>query len=144
MPNELVPLPFRGNGNGGQRVIDRLALIAVPVLLGALGVVLWSLLTGVIDGVRSNERAIVALETTIDEMRSTLADAAADRWTATQDAQQQVIQALVDTAQNEELIEAKEELREQRSRLEGIAVELATDERRIEALERIIGTIDYP
>lgn len=140
MANQLVPLPRKGNGTT-QRVIDRLALISVPVLLGALGIVLWSLLNGVIDGVRSNERAIVALEATVGEMQATLSEAASDRWTSTQEAQQQVIQALVDTAQNEELIEAKEDLRAQRTRLEAMAIDLAGNQRRIETLERIIGTL---
>ena len=89
-----------GQANGTRRVIDRLASIAVPILLGALGVVLWSLLTGVVEGVDSNQTAIVELQVAVENLTDLISDRTDDRWTATQDEQQQVIQALVDTAQN--------------------------------------------
>lgn len=141
MANHLVPMPEPERREGVQNVLDRLALLAVPVLLGALGVVLWSLLNSVVDGVHENQEAIAAMQSSIGEIASALEERTGDRWTATQDAQQQVMQALVDSAQNEELIEAKEEVRAHRDRLEALALDLAVGLRRIETLEMTVGTL---
>jgi hypothetical protein len=50
-----------------------------------------------------------------------------------------MMQALNDTAQNEELIEAKAELRAHRERLEAMAIELAVDARRLDEIEAALG-----
>jgi len=126
-------------GEGTRRVIDRLAALSVPVLLGALGIVLWSMLGDVAAGVDANRGAIAELQTAVENLAVTISERTANRWTAMQEEQQQLIQALVDTAQNEELIEAKTELREHRARLEAMAIELAIGARRLEEVEGAVG-----
>lgn len=123
------------DSGGARRVLDRLAAVTYPTLLGALGIVLWSMLNGVVAGVRDSEAAIAGLRTTVENLATTVTERTGDRWTATQEAQQQVIQALVDTAQNGQLIEAKADLRQHQMRLEAIAVQMAVGDRRLEALE---------
>lgn len=133
------------NGSGSSRVLDRLAAISYPALLGALGIVLWSMLSGVVAGLRDSEAAIAGLRTTVENLATTVTERTGDRWTATQEAQQQVIQALVDTAQNGQLIEARTDLRQHQMRLEAIAVEMAVGNRRLEALELgTAGSADGP
>jgi hypothetical protein len=129
------------NGNGTRRTLDRLAGLSAPVLLGALGIVLWNLLAGVVEGVDANRDAIIELRGAVEALAATVTERTGDRWTATQDAQQQVIQALVDTAQNEALIDAREQLRDHQARLEAIALELARSGRRVDTLEELLGTL---
>lgn len=140
MANRIIPLPTPGNG-GTQRVLDRLALLSVPVLLGALGVVLWSLLNGVVEGVHANQDAIMELHAMVAELTATVEERTGDRWTATQEAQQQVIQALVDTAQNEQLLGTRETLGVHRDRLEALALDLAVSQRRLDSVEAMVGTV---
>jgi hypothetical protein len=138
MTDQKEPVPR--NGNGTRRVIDRLAELSVPVLLGALGMVLWSMLGGVVDGVDANRAAIIELKAAIENLTAMVDERTADLWTAAQEEQQQAIQVLVDQAQNEQLIDAKTQLQSHQSRLEAIAVELAVGDRRIDTLEGAVGT----
>ena len=128
------------DANGTRPVVDRLATMVVPVLLGALGVVPWSLMGSIIDGVDANRAAIAELQATVENLAVTVGERTVDRWTATQEEQQQLIQALVDTAQNEQLIEAKAELREHRARLEAMAIELAIGTRWLDEIDAVNGT----
>ena len=133
----------RGNGsNGTRRPIERLAAISVPVLLGALGIGLWSMLSSVVEGVRANQTAIIELRGAVEALTATVTERAADRWTAAQEAQQQVFQALVDTAQNEQLIDARAELKEHQLQLQAMAIELAIGDRRLDALEAMLVTFE--
>ena len=72
MANQLIPLRPASNGGRAQSPLERLAVLAVPILLGALGMVLWSLLSGVLDGVRDNQIVIAEMQTSIGEIASAL------------------------------------------------------------------------
>jgi hypothetical protein len=127
------------NANGVRRVLDRLAALAVPGLLGALGVVLWSVAGDLVAGVAANRDAIADLRAAVETLTVTVNERTADLWTGAQEEQRQMMQALIDTAQNEELIEAKAELRAHRERLEAMAIELAVDARRLDEIEAAQG-----
>jgi hypothetical protein len=129
----------QANGAGARRVLDRLAALAVPGLLGALCMVLWSVAGDLLAGVAANRDAIADLRAAVERLTVTVNERTADVWTAAAEAQQRIIQALVDTAQNEALIEAKEELRLHRERLETMAIELAVDAGRLDAVEAALG-----
>ncbi len=128
------------DGNGTRRVIDRLATLSVPALLGALGIVLWSMLAGVVEGVAANRSAIIELKAAVETLTAMVDERTNDLWTATQAAQQQVVQGLVDAAQNEQLTETRQQLQQHQSRLEAMAIDLAVGDRRLGALEDAAGT----
>lgn len=127
-------------GNGARRALDRLAGISAPVLLAALGVVLWSMLAGVVEGVAENHGAIIELRAAVDNLTDTVTEQTADRWTATQETQQQALQALIDAAQNQQLVDAEELLRQHQTRLEQLLVDVTLGFRRLDDLADAIQT----
>ena len=128
------------NGNGtSRRVLDRLAAVGFPVLLGALGLVLWTMLNGVVDGVRDSQTAIAGLRATVENLAAAIEERTTGVWTEAREAQQQVIQALIDATQNDQLMDAQAALRDHQARLEAYAIELALRGRQLDALEAAAG-----
>ena len=143
MTDKDGPLPANGNGNGTRRVLDRLASLSVPVLLGALGIVLWSMLAGVVDGVAANRSTIIELKAAIDNLTAMVDDRTQDLWTTAEAEQQQAIQAVIDAAQNEQIVDVKQQLQQHQSRIEAMAIDLAVGDRRIDTLEEAVATTPF-
>ncbi len=139
MTDKDGPSPADGNGNGTRRPLDRLATLSVPVLLGALGIVLWSMLAGVVEDVTANHSAIIELKAAIENLTAMVDERTHDLWTAAQEAQQQAVQTVVDAAQNEQIADAKQQLQQHQARIETMAIELAVGDRRLDALEGAVG-----
>jgi ABC-type lipoprotein export system ATPase subunit len=134
--NGHEPALATSNGNGtSRRVLDRLAAVGFPVLLGALGIVLWTMLNGVVIGVRDSQTAIAGLRATVEHLAAAIEERTAGVWTEAREAQQQVIQALVDATQNNQLMDAEATLRDHQARLEAYAIELALRGRQLDAIE---------
>lgn len=131
--------PSPANGNGTRRTLDRLAALSVPVLLGALGIVLWSMLAGVVDGVAANRAAIIELKAAVENLTAMVDERTNDLWTAAEEEQQQADQAVIDAAQNGQIVDARQQLQQHQSRIEAMAIELAVGDRRLDALEGAAG-----